>query len=604
MRISDKLAEILLKRSSKVSKKQISDLHSQSQKTNKPLQDLIIQNGLMSEAELTRLYADELNVPFVELPAGNIKYHVLKRLPEHVANRYKAVVFDIDNGDNSILVAMEDPNDLDALSFLQKQLGDNLKLHVTTSSLLKEALDKYKTQDSSDLLNVMTRQVVSFEPKIIDTDSLAEGSDAAESISHIIEQAVNIGASDIHIEPRMDHVVIRFRVDGLLREVHKLPIESLDLLVDYIKTTARLKQDEHHAPQYGQWNITIGDQRFGVRVTILPTVDGEKVVLHVLHESVEAPSFRDLGLWGTSLHDLKKAIVQPHGTVFIAGPIGSGKSTTLFSLLSALNTPNVNIATLEDPVEYRIAGANQVQINQANGVTLASGLRAILNQDPNIIMMSELRDSESSKLAIQASLTGHLVFSTLHTSSAATGFRRLLDLDIEPFIVANNVRAIVGQRLARRLCPDCREIIVPDATSLKQIEKTLNLTKNGELRHLHELESLALDEGVGLLSHGKTASAGNQLSTSARSITRLWKARDGGCEHCHHSGYHGRIGIFEVLIPNESVQKTIIHNDSDKEIDKAAQATGMISMQLDGIIKVLRGLTTLAEVLRVTSHGS
>ena len=594
MRISDSLAESLLRQSGAFSEEQLADLRSQSLETKRPVQDIIVQNGLLSEAELTSLYAHELNLPFVELPASGINHEFLNLLPEHVAARYKAVVFDIDNGDDSVLVAMEDPNDKEALSFLQKQLGDNLRFHVTTTSHLKAVLDQYRDRRGDELLN---EQAVPHK-----NSSAVSKESAAESVKLIIERAVQSGASDIHIEPHIDYVIIRYRIDGLLHEAHKLPIEALAPVVGYIKSIGQMKPGEHHTPQYGQWNIVMGDQHYVLRISVLPTIDGEKVALHIVPHSGEPPSLRALGLWGSALHDLQKAIVQPHGIICITGPIGSGKSVSLFSLLSVLNTPNVNIATIEDPLEYRIAGANQVQVNPSAGVTMVSGLEGILSQDPNVIMVSEIRDNAVAKMAVQASQKGHLVLSTLHTASAPAGVRRLLDMEVEPFLVASSLRAVVGQRLPRRLCVHCREAIKPDSATLKRLEKSTHLADYGGFRRLHELETQALEEGMGV-SQSKSASDANDLSSSVRGISRLWKAHEGGCEACQHTGYHGRVGIFEVLVSSTELQTVITHSSSEKVISKAAREAGMISMQIDGLVKALRGQTTLAEVLRVTAHG-
>src|ERR1039458_2024795 len=431
MRISDSLAQSLLKQSDAVTKEQLDDLRSQLAETKKPLEDLIIQNGLLSEAELTRLYADHLDIPFIELPTS-ISHRVLNRLPEHVATRYKTVVFDTDDNEGSILVAMEDPNDPGAVSFIKKQLGDNLKLHLSTSSQLRDALDQYRTGRHSQLLHIMSPPSDLSSPQTAVSSSMVEGSVIVDSLNHILEQALEIGASDIHIEPQVDHIVIRYRIDGRLRPAHKLHLQALSPLLGYIKTMGQLKPEEHDAPQYGQWATSLGDESYEVRVTILPTVDGEKVVLHLVPSSTKAPSLRDLGLWGQGLHDLQRALTEPHGILLVAGPTGSGKSTTLFSALSALSAPDITIATIEDPVEYRIAGANQVQINPGAGVTLASALHAVLQQKPDIIMLSEINDAKSCAAAIEASLRGHLVLGALHTNSAAAGVRRLLDMDIKP----------------------------------------------------------------------------------------------------------------------------------------------------------------------------
>jgi type IV pilus assembly protein PilB len=592
MRISDALAESLLLQSGAFTAKQLTELHAQSQKAKKPLQDLIIEHSLLSEAALTNLYAQELGLPFVEVPAGHISHQVLNRLPEHVADRYKAVVFDIDDGDDSTLVAIEDPLDAQSLSFLKKRLGDNLKLHITTGSLMKDALEQYRNPRSNALVKVMAYEDSAADPQIVNAALVAEGSAAAESIHHIVEQGLMSGASDIHIEPRVDHVLIRFRIDGLLHEAHKLPLSTLGLLVGSVKTAGKLKLSEHHAPQYGQWNIALGEHYYAIRATVLPTIDGEKVVLHIVPESVTPPNLRDLGLWGSGLRDLQSALTEPRGTIFVAGPIGSGKATTLFAMVSLLHSPNVNIATVEDPLKYRITGANQVQVNPSLGMTFANALRAVLAQDPNIVMLSELRDSESSKLVLQAAQSGHLIFSALASTSAAAGVRRLLTMDNEPFLIVSSLRAIVGQRLARRLCPECREEVAPDTSTLKQVEKCLR-NEGGGWKRLHELEAAALAE-VG----GDSA----ELSTTARGLSRVWQAHSGGCEYCHNTGYRGRVGMFEVLTATDKVQKAILSNASTAVIHKAAKESGMVGMQLDGVVKALRGQTTLSEVFRVSTY--
>jgi type IV pilus assembly protein PilB len=603
MRISDSLAESLLIKSGVCTEQQLDDLRSLSAKTHKPLQDLIITSGLLSETDLTRLYAEELQLPFVELSMDTINHRAMAHLPEHVAMRYNAFVFDIDDNDGTILVAMEDPSNTEATSFLEKQLGNNLKLHVTSSSLLKAALDHYHSSSRPNhILNILGYPSTPSGNAAIG-DNVVEGSAAADSVNRILERALRVGASDVHIEPHLDHIVIRYRVDGLLRAVNKLPASALDPLLVHIKTTSQLKTEEHHAPQYGEWAVTMGDQHYKVRTSILSTIAGEKAVLHIVYESSQAPSLRDLGLWGTALRDLTKAMTEPHGSLFITGPVGSGKSTTLFSLLSALNSPSVNIATIEDPVEYRIAGANQFHINPESGTTFTTALKAVLHQDPNIIMLSEIHDGRTAKAVLQASLKGHLLLSALHTPSAAAGVHRLLDMNSKPYIVASSLQAMVGQRLARKLCPGCREAITPNKAMFEQIEKSTQLKSSGGFRRLHDLEGQALEEGIGGLNAGKTDTSLRELSTTARTINRLWRAREGGCGHCDNTGYRGRIGIFEVLMPSAAVQKTITKEGSVHAINQAAIESGMINMQLDGLIKALRGQTTLDEVLRVTAHG-
>ena len=604
MRIPDSLVEKLLNKSGDFSKDQLKALHDQASADKQPLQDVVIKNNLISEKELTNLYAEEIEVPFVELKAPEIKHEILKLLPERIARQYNAVVFDIEK-DETKLVAMEDPDDIQALNFLQKQLGNKIKVHITTTSSLQSALDQYRGNISSELTKVIANDDTTPEEEDVDENDLAEDSPVAQTVNIIIEYGIKSGASDIHIEPREQFVVIRYRIDGVLRETNKLPRKVLGSLVSRIKILSNLKIDEHRAPQDGRFKVEVGGLVYALRVSTLPILDGEKVVMRILNESSKPADFNALGFWGNALVDLKQAIVQPHGMILVTGPTGSGKSTTLFSVLSTLNTPGVNISTVEDPVEYHIVGANQVQVNPIANMTFTNGLRALLRQDPNIIMVGEIRDGETADLAVQASLTGHLVFSTLHTNNAATCLPRLLDMGVEPFLIASTVRVVIAQRLVRRLCVDCREIYKPDATILKSIEKSFNLDANGGIKKFNELEQAAIQDGIGVgaseSKEGAKDKAANSLSSTTSGIERLWKAKDDGCESCNHTGYKGRVGIYEVLDNSDEVQKMIVNNSTSEVINTQAIKEGMLTMQLDGFIKCLRGLTTVEEVLRVTA---
>lgn len=601
MRISDSLVEKLLTQADKVTKDQLASLREQEISEKKPLQDLAVKNNLITEKDLTKLYAEEIEIPFVELNAKEIKHDVLKLLPERIARQYNAVVFDIDDKGTK-QVAMKDPDDIQTLNFLQKLLGNDLKVYITTSSLLNAALDEYRGNISSELTKVIDIGATADVDEEVSDEDLAEDSPVAQTVNILIEYGVQAGASDIHIEPREDFVVIRYRIDGLLREANKLPRKLLGALVSRIKILSNLKIDEKRAPQDGRFKIEVGGQIYALRVSTLPILDGEKVVMRILNESTKPANFTELGFWGKALADLQHAIVQPHGMVLVTGPTGSGKSTTLFSVLSVLNTPNVNISTVEDPIEYHVVGANQTQVNPLAGMTFTNGLRALLRQDPNIIMVGEIRDRETADLAVQASLTGHLVFSTLHTSNAATCLPRLLDMGVEPFLIASTVRVVVAQRLVRRLCVDCRQPFKPDAVVMKEIDNSFGIDKNGGVKRMHELEAKALSDGIGKTSKTKKASDSEELSSTTTSIDRLWKAKDDGCDSCNHNGYKGRIGIYEVLTNSPAVQKLIVSSSSSEDIEKMAVEEDMLSMQLDGFIKSLRGETTIEEVLRVTSQ--
>jgi type IV pilus assembly protein PilB len=601
MRIPDSLAEKLIIKSGKITKDQLTSLHEQVASEKKPLQDVIVKSNLLSEKDLTKLYADEIEMPFVELNAREIKHDVLKLLPERIARQYNVVVFDVDDKDTK-LVAMEDPDDIQALNFLQKQLGTNIKVNITTTSLLQAALDQYRGNISSELTKVIASEDEDEDQEEVDESDLAEDSPVAQTVNIIIEYGIKAGASDVHIEPRENFVVVRYRIDGLLREANKLPRKLLGALVSRIKILGNMKIDEHRAPQDGRFKIEASGQIYALRVSTLPILDGEKVVMRILNESSKPADFGELGFWGSALEELEQAIVQPHGMILVTGPTGSGKSTTLFSVLSKLNTPNVNISTVEDPIEYHIVGANQTQVNPVAGMTFTNGLRALLRQDPNIIMVGEIRDGETADLAVQASLTGHLVFSTLHTSNAATCLPRLLDMGLEPFLIASTMRIVIAQRLVRRLCLDCRQAYQPDDTVIKQLVKSFRLDDNGGLKKMHDLEEVALNGGIGKTSHGKAPGAA-ELSSTASTITRLWKAHDDGCDSCNHSGYKGRIGIYEVLSNSTAIQKLIVSSSSSENIESTAIQEGMLTMQLDGFVKALRGETTIEEILRVTSQS-
>jgi type IV pilus assembly protein PilB len=605
MRISDSLVEKLLKQTGKVTDDQLKALKEQEKADKKPLQDLALKNNLVSERDLTKLYADEIEVPLVELNAREIKKDILNILPERIAQQYKAVVFGVDENDTK-LVAMEDPDDIQALNFLQKQLGSNIRVYITLSSLLQAAIDQYRGENiNSELTKVISGEEADIEEAEVDENDLAEDSPIAQTVNLLIEYGVKSNASDIHIEPRENYVIVRYRIDGLLREANKLPRKLLGALVSRIKILSNLKIDEHRAPQDGRFKVQVGGLVYALRVSTLPVVDGEKVVMRILNESTKAADFHELGFWGAALETMQHAIVQPHGMILVTGPTGSGKSTTLFSVLSMLNTPNVNISTVEDPVEYRIPGVNQTQVNPIAGMTFTNGLRALLRQDPNIIMVGEIRDGETAELGVQAALTGHLVFSTLHTNNAATCLPRLLEMNIEPFLIASTVRVVIGQRLVRRLCIECREEYHPEAAEIKQLEKSFNLDGAASYKRLHELEELALQDGIGKPNAAtKTAktSSSESLSTSDGEIVRLWRAHEDGCNACNHSGYKGRIGIYEVLHNSEKVQRLIIANETSESIQAAAIDEGMLTMQLDGFVKSLRGETTIEEILRVTSE--
>jgi type IV pilus assembly protein PilB len=496
------------------------------------------------------------------------------------------------------LLAMEDPDDIQAISFLQKQLGTDVKVSIATHTNILQAIEQYRENISSEITEIISSEQEEQEASEFTEEDLAEDSPVAQTVNLIIEGAIKSSASDIHIEPREGYVLVRYRIDGILKEVNKLPKKMQGALVSRIKILSNLKIDERRAPQDGRFKIGINGLLYALRVSTLPITDGEKVVMRILNESSKALTLEELGYWGYSLDIINKAIIQPHGMVLVTGPTGSGKSTSLFSVLSILNNATVNISTVEDPVEYKIHGANQTQVNPQAGMTFASGLRALLRQDPNIIMVGEIRDGETAGLGVQAALTGHLVFATLHTNNAATCLPRLLDMGIEPFLIASTVRAVVGQRLVRRLCQHCREQFKPDSIMIKRVAQSFKINNSSIMQQINSLEVQAAKAGIG----STTKKDADSYATTAKGISYLWQANTDGCDECNHTGYRGRMGIYEVLENNVDIQKLIVANGTSDVIQNQAIKDGMITMQLDGLIKALRGQTTIEEILRVTAE--
>lgn len=590
MRISDQTIESILKEGGVIDESQLADLKLLAERSKQTLQEAIIEQKVLSEEELTKLISDYIGVPFVRIEPKDIPEEVLKRIPEHIARQYNVVLFE-KNDDESLSLAMEDPDDVQALNFIQKEIGYNTKVFLATRSNILECLDNYRGNIDAELDEVIAVQKdASADDQNISQDDFAENSPIAQTVNLLLEYAIKSNASDIHIEPREDYVQVRYRIDGVLKEVNKLPRNVHGALVSRIKILSNLKIDERRVPQDGRFKIKLSSKQYAFRVSTLPITDGEKVVMRILDESNQAVKLDQLGYWGLSLATVKDAMAQPNGMILVTGPTGSGKSTSLFSVLSELNTPDVNISTIEDPVEYKIPGVNQTQTNAKAGMTFASGLRALLRQDPNIIMVGEIRDGETANLGVQAALTGHLVFSTLHTNNAATCLPRLLDMGIEPFLIASTVKAVIGQRLVRRLCMNCRQEYTPNQEELKYITEMFNINTKS-IKKIHSLEQQAFDDKIG----GDTP-----MGSTEQTIARLWKPNPEGCDECGHNGFKGRVGIYEVLGISIPIQKMITANATSNDIQDQAISEGMVTMQMDGLIKSLRGITTTEEVLRAT----
>lgn len=590
MRVSDQTIESILKQGGVIDEPQLADLKLIAERSKQTLQETTIEQKVISEEDLTKLIGDYIGVPFVRIEPKDIPEDVLKRIPEHIARQYNVVLFE-KNEDDSLSLAMEDPDDVQALNFIQKEIGYNTKVFLATKSNILDCLENYRGNINAELDEVIAVQKdTSAEDQNVSQDDFAENSPIAQTVNLLLEYAIKSNASDIHIEPREDYVQVRYRIDGVLKEVNKLPRNVHGALVSRIKILSNLKIDERRVPQDGRFKIKVSGKQYALRVSTLPIADGEKVVMRILDESNQAVKLDQLGYWGLSLATVKDAMAQPNGMILVTGPTGSGKSTSLFSVLSELNTPDVNISTIEDPVEYKIPGVNQTQTNAKAGMTFASGLRALLRQDPNIIMVGEIRDGETANLGVQAALTGHLVFSTLHTNNAATCLPRLLDMGIEPFLIASTVKAVIGQRLVRRLCMNCRQEYTPNEEEIKYITEMFKINTES-IKKIHNLEEQAFEDKIG----GDTP-----MGSTDSGIERLWKPNPEGCDECGHNGFKGRVGIYEVLGISIPIQKMITANATSNDIQDQAISEGMVTMQMDGLIKSLRGITTVDEVLRAT----
>ncbi len=594
MHISDGTLEKLLTESRRFTKSDIAALKDESARSHKSMYQVALDKKMVEDTVLTKLFAEYSGIPYVEIDPNEIPSDVLNKIPERIARQYNAVLFKVDE-DGTQHLAMEDPDDVQAVDFIQKQIGSNVRTYISPHANIQAALDNYRSdvdKELSEVIDVQREEDEAQEENVSEED-VAENSPIAQTINLLLEYAIRSNASDIHIEPREEFVQIRYRIDGILKEVNRLPRNVHAALISRIKILSNLKIDERRVPQDGRFKVQVGGKQYALRVSTLPIADGEKVVMRILDESNQAISLEDLGYWGYSMESISEAISEPHGIILITGPTGSGKSTSLFSALTQLNRPDVNISTIEDPVEYKIPGVNQTQTNDAAGMTFANGLRALLRQDPNIIMVGEVRDAETAALAIQAALTGHLVFSTLHTNNAATALPRLLDMDIEPFLIASTVRAIVGQRLVRRLDKETRKPYQPTDEEKDAIIHLFNLRPDQDFSYIHELEKQAAAAGVG----------GNApLSTDPNGINVLYKPGEFEDETGKHDGYKGRIGIYEVLNNSAAIQKLITANATSSQLQNQAISDGMLTMQTDGLIKALRGETTIEEILRVTKE--
>ncbi|MEK7127691.1 MAG: ATPase, T2SS/T4P/T4SS family, partial [Patescibacteria group bacterium] len=550
-----------------ISAEQLEVVRYEQINTGKGVKEILLEKGFATALQIAQAKAKLVGIPYVNLEGRNILPEVLHLVSETVAAKYLLIPFEFDAVNGTISLAMSDPLDLQVIDFIEKKSKFKVKSYLGSAEQIKTAIRTFYAQN---LGTEVTRALEETpEPKVKETGDrtvpiITTDQGVTKIVSALLEFAIKSRASDIHIEPLEDKTRIRYRIDGILYEKLTLPVKIHDSIVARIKILAELKIDEKRIPQDGRFNFKINDEEVDLRVSTLPTVYGEKVVIRLLKKSGGVPTLQELGLRGTALRDLEVAMLRPHGIIIVCGPTGSGKTTTLYSVLTKINSSKVNIMTLEDPVEYQMVGVNQVQINVQAGLTFASGLRSFLRQDPNIILVGEIRDDETTELAIQAALTGHLVFSTLHTNNAAGALPRLLDLHAEPFLIASSMNALVGQRICRKICNTCKESYSPPEEISEDIKKILG-----------------------------------KLFDSQKYATGVQLFRGKGCADCGQTGYTGRVGIFEVLSVSEKIAQMVLERASATDIENEAVTTGMITMKQDGYLKAVEGVTTLEEVLRV-----
>jgi type IV pilus assembly protein PilB len=536
-------------------------------------------------------------VPYVNLSEAHIDPDVLDLLSQDIAERYMAVP--LGEMQQRLVVAMLDADNVQAVDFLSNKIGRPLKVYAASEEGIRQVLRQYQTRISKKVIgDISSINVASAEQ--IQEDKKAKGKNAAapsgkdikvivqdspisKALSTILEFAAKNRASDVHIEPLEDSLKIRCRIDGVLREIMKLPKTTEPPLISRIKILSNLKIDEHRIPQDGEFTIKVGDSTIDLRIAISPVVWGEQVVIRLLDKTGTSLKLEDMGYAGRALRTIRNGLKQTNGMILTSGPTGSGKSTSLYALLQEIKNDTVNIVTLEDPVEYKMPGINQIQVNADVGLTFASGLRSILRQDPDIVMVGEIRDKETAELAVQAALTGHLVFSTLHTNSASGILPRLLDMGIEPFLIASTVRVVIGQRLLRRIDQDHKEEYQADNAEALTIKETVG--------SLLPKDAAALKEVSADLGY-------ENLPLSTQDAYTLFKGKDSPDAP---GGYRGRVGIYEVFDVSKEIQDLILKRSTSAEIETLARSQGMITMRQDGYFKALNGQTTLTEVNRVAA---
>jgi type IV pilus assembly protein PilB len=582
MHVSESELKTFILDSGLVARKEVDDAEAKAKQGKQSLGDVLVSEGLLSSDSLRRIKGYVLGIPFISLKDTVVPFEILSLIPEPIARTHNIIAYK-KNAD-SLEVAMLDTEDLPAIDSVRKKTGLNIQARLTDTDSIKHALLQYQKSlkdEFGDLIATeagrikLVKESGGEEASGAELKKMAEDLPIVRIVDTLLRHAITQSASDIHIEPMEDEVMVRYRIDGILHDAMTLPRQAAPGITARIKVLANLKLDEKRLPQDGRFKMETESDKVSFRVSLLPTYFGEKVVMRLLRETGEGFTLEALGFHGDGLERMHNAMKQTTGIILISGPTGSGKTTTLYTVLDILNTPDVNISTVEDPIEYQMKRVNQTQVNPAIGFTFANGLRALLRQDPNIIMVGEIRDAETASLAINAALTGHLVLSTIHTNSAAGAIPRLMDMGVEPFLLVSTLRIIVGQRLVRRLTDGKEQY------ALDKVERTKVATEDHFDAVLKDLDEKLVKEGTKLdalpFYHPKASGASED-------------------------GYHSRIGIHEILSVSPATKELIMHGGITDAIEAQARKEGMLTMLEDGIYKATRGITSLEEVLRAVAE--
>ena len=582
MRIELKQLEQFLLDSNLVPKESLTEAVTLAKKESKDLGALLLEKNLIKEADLQKTYAYILGFPFVDLSREAVPIEILQIVPELIAKKYNIVSFE--KSGTNLKVAMLNPDDLQTIDFIKKKTGLKIVPCLTSRESIQSVLRQYGKSLEAEFGDILTADV---KPEGDGDDrenleAVAAGLPVIRVVDTLLKHAILQSASDIHIEPEEKEVHVRYRIDGVLHDAMTLPKDVALGLVARIKVLSNLKLDEHRLPQDGRFKIEKDDYKISFRVSILPVFDGEKIVMRLLDESSKGLTLEKMGLNGQALEAVHREINKPNGMILVTGPTGSGKTTTLYTVMDILNTPEVNVSTVEDPVEYRMPRVNQTQIQPKVGMTFAAALRALLRQDPDIIMVGEIRDQETLEIAMHAAMTGHLVLSTLHTNSAAATLPRMLDMGAEPFLIASTVNVIIAQRLVRRLCPECRAEYKLEKKEIDLLGKSYNLDA--------------------VFEYLKKAPESKKFVDTVKSWEDISFYKAVGCDQCGGEGYRGRNGIYEVLAMDTNIRKLVTQAATTEEIETEARKTGMATMVEDGFSKIVQGVTSLEEVMRATKE--